>query len=83
VTGHFSGPLVAGLPYVTPTHRGATDDSGSLTYVSGEEVTFFLGTIVDGRIQGSTLGSIKPTDGADVTVADLSPDVTRQNNIEA
>lgn len=50
-TGLFAGP-VRGLRYETPTQSGVTDDRGSFSYRPGEAVTFAVGGLVLGSVDG-------------------------------
>jgi len=51
LTGVFAGPI-RGLRYETPTQTGLTDDGGQFHYRTGESVTFLVGGIVLGSIDG-------------------------------
>lgn len=42
-TGVLLDSAVAGLSYRTETQRGTTDQNGTFTYLSGEQITFSLG----------------------------------------
>ncbi|MBL8843666.1 MAG: hypothetical protein JNL90_19245 [Planctomycetes bacterium] len=41
--GRFVAPVVAGLPYSTPTESGVTGSDGSFRYRAGESITFAIG----------------------------------------
>lgn len=47
-TGRFTDPPVEGLEYSTPTFSGVTAADGSFLYLTGEAVTFSLGSVVLG-----------------------------------
>jgi hypothetical protein len=51
-TGVFAGP-VRGLRYQTPTTSGLTNDRGEFQYGKGESVTFLVGNLVLGSVQGA------------------------------
>ena len=51
-TGVFAGPL-CGLKYQTPTQMGFTNERGEFHYVNGEAVTFFVGGLVLGNVEGA------------------------------
>ena len=50
-TGVFAGP-VRGLRYETPTMSGFTDERGEFRYRAGETVTFLVGGLVLGAVDG-------------------------------
>jgi predicted acyl esterase len=52
LTGVFAGPI-RGLRYETPTRSGVTDDGGRFEYGPGECVTFLVGGLVLGAIDGA------------------------------
>ncbi|MFG3133215.1 CocE/NonD family hydrolase [Streptomyces tendae] len=54
VTGVFAGPT-AGLAYRTPTTTGVTDARGEFRYRAGETVTFSVGGLVLGAVEGAPL----------------------------
>lgn len=51
-SGVFAGPVV-GLKYETPTLSGMTKDKGEFQYREGEAVTFLIGNVVLGTVQGA------------------------------
>src|SRR5260370_10552056 len=51
-TGVFAGPI-RGLRFETPTRSGVTNDRGEFQYGSGECVTFSIGGLVLGSIDGA------------------------------
>ncbi|WP_410623662.1 CocE/NonD family hydrolase [Amycolatopsis sp. cmx-8-4] len=51
-TGVFAGP-VAGLKYQTPTLSGVTNERGEFRYRAGEAVTFLVGGLVLGAVEGA------------------------------
>jgi len=51
-TGVFAGPI-AGLKYLTPTRSGFTNQKGEFQYGKGEAVTFLLGGLVLGTVEGA------------------------------
>ena len=51
-TGMLAGPI-RGLKYETPTMRGFTDGDGAFQYRAGEAVTFLVGGLVLGTIEGA------------------------------
>ncbi|WP_426517470.1 CocE/NonD family hydrolase [Diaminobutyricibacter sp. McL0618] len=51
-TGVFAGP-VRGLRYETPTNSGITNDRGEFHYRTGEAVTFLIGGLVLGSVDGA------------------------------
>ena len=75
--GVFLGPVVSGLEYETPTHRGITDERGGFRFESGETVTFRLGATV----LGSGLG--KPVMTPVDLVPGAEPPTTNQTLIDA
>jgi hypothetical protein len=51
---------------------GVTDANGCFSFPTGDWVTFFIGTVSDGTIQGVDLGrSVSPVSGDGITVASL------------
>ncbi|MEE4545878.1 CocE/NonD family hydrolase [Streptomyces sp. V4-01] len=52
LTGVFAGP-VCGLRYQTPTTTGFTDERGGFRYRPGEAVTFLVGGLVLGTVEGA------------------------------
>jgi uncharacterized protein len=50
--GVFAGP-VAGLRYQTPTKTGVTNERGEFQYRKGESVTFLVGGLVLGSVEGA------------------------------
>ena len=52
VTGVFAGPIV-GLKYETPTVSGVTNERGEFQYRQGEAVTFLVGRLVLGAVEGA------------------------------
>ena len=51
-TGVFAGPI-AGLRYQTPTRSGVTNERGEFEYRKGEAVTFLVGGLVLGSVEGA------------------------------
>jgi len=51
-TGVFAGP-VSGLKYQTPTTMGITKEQGEFQYRKGESVTFLVGGLVLGSVEGA------------------------------
>lgn len=51
-TGIFAGPI-AGLKYQTPTRTGFTNPGGEFSYRRGEAVTFLVGGLVFGTVEGA------------------------------
>lgn len=51
-TGVFAGPI-SGLKYQTPTTTGVTNDRGEFEYRHGEAVTFLVGELVLGAVEGA------------------------------
>lgn len=51
-TGYFAGP-VRGLRFRTPTVSGITDERGAFRYSPGESVTFMVGGLVLGSVEGA------------------------------
>lgn len=54
-TGTFVDAPVKGLKFKSATQEGITNEKGEFTYVNGEDVEFFLGTLSFGSVQGQTL----------------------------
>ena len=52
-TGYFTDGPVQGLTYKTPTRSGTTDSEGRFEYLTGENVTFFIGDFLLGSAPGS------------------------------
>jgi len=52
-TGTFIDAVVSGLGYVSGTHSGVTDANGNFTYEVGQPVTFSVGHVALGTVQGS------------------------------
>ncbi len=52
-TGVFAGPI-RGLRFATPTRSGITNDCGEFQYGAGECVTFSIGGLVLGSIDGAS-----------------------------
>ncbi|MES2265054.1 MAG: CocE/NonD family hydrolase [Pseudomonadota bacterium] len=52
LTGFFAGPT-SGLKYQTPTLSGITTDSGAFQYRDGEAITFLVGGLVLGAVEGA------------------------------
>lgn len=52
VTGVFAGPI-RGLRYQTPTSTGVTNARGEFEYREGEAVTFLVGGLVLGTVEGA------------------------------
>ncbi len=52
LTGVFAGPI-CGLRYRTPTRTGVTDARGEFQYGEGEAVTFLVGGLVLGAVEGA------------------------------
>ena len=50
VTGVFRGETVMGLGYVSGTHSGLTDKSGTFTYEEGQNITFSVGAVSIGAV---------------------------------
>jgi len=50
--GVFAGPI-SGLKYQTPTNAGVTDERGEFHYEKGEAVTFRVGGLVLGAVEGA------------------------------
>ena len=50
--GAFAGP-VSGLKYETPTTSGVTNEQGEFAYLAGETVTFSVGDVVLGTVEGA------------------------------
>ncbi|MGN5734735.1 CocE/NonD family hydrolase [Arthrobacter psychrochitiniphilus] len=53
LTGVFAGPI-SGLKYQTPTTAGVTNERGEFRYRENEAVTFLVGGLVLGSVQGSS-----------------------------
>jgi predicted acyl esterase len=51
-TGFFAGPI-SGLRYQTPTKTGMTNERGEFQYRKGEAVTFLVGGLVLGTVEGA------------------------------
>ena len=51
-TGVFAGPI-SGLRYQTPTKTGFTNERGEFQYRIGESVTFLVGGLVLGSVEGA------------------------------
>jgi uncharacterized protein len=51
-TGVFAGPI-SGLRYQTPTKTGITNECGEYQYRKGESVTFLVGGLVLGSVEGA------------------------------
>ncbi len=51
-TGVFAGPI-RGLKYQTPTIAGVTGDRGEFRYRRGEAVTFLVGGLILGAVEGA------------------------------
>ena len=51
-TGHVAGPI-CGLKYQTPTRSGLTGPRGEFQYEAGEAVTFLVGGLVLGTVEGA------------------------------
>ncbi len=64
--GVLAAPLVAGLPYETPSHQGLTDVDGGFLYEAGELVTFRFGDTQLSQVPGA----------AALTSVDLVPGTT-------
>ncbi len=67
-TGTFIDSPVQGLFYQTTTQSGITDGSGSFTYMAGETITFYAGTVLLGFANAKSIMS--PLDlvpGAQIT----------------
>lgn len=66
--GVFTDSPVAGLAYQTDTREGVTGADGSFHYRDGETVTFRLGDLELGSVQGAAqLSPLDLVDGADIT----------------
>ena len=70
-TGTFVDAPVAGLSYQTPSISGQTDSNGQFKYKAGEKVTFKLGDIEIGSVDGSTIVTPKNF-GNDTVAANLA-----------
>lgn len=55
MNGVFTGPVVSGIGYSTPTQNGLTDEEGIFLYRKGERVTFYAGEIVLGSVIGKAV----------------------------
>ncbi|MDQ2738439.1 MAG: hydrolase, partial [Actinomycetota bacterium] len=51
-TGAIAGPI-SGLKYETPSTAGITNERGEFQYRDGESVTFLIGGIVLGSVEGA------------------------------
>ena len=71
MTGVFRSDTVVGLGYVSGTHSGLTDNSGTFTYEQGQAITFSVG--------GVTIGAV-PTAKTLVTPLDLVAQGTGTSN---
>jgi hypothetical protein len=80
----FRGPAVIGLGFITKTSMsGVTDENGCFSFPTGDWVTFFIGAISNGKLQGVGLGSVIPVNGDEVTVASLyAGNALYQENVE-
>ena len=56
-TGVFAGPI-SGLRYQTPTKTGVTNKRGEFQYRNGESVTFLVGGLVLGSVEGAPRGNL-------------------------
>ena len=70
-TGTFVDAPVAGLSYQTPTISGITDANGQFKYKAGEKVTFKLGDVEIGSVDGSSIVTPKNL-GNDTAAANLA-----------
>ncbi len=68
-TGVLMDDVVSGVTYVTATQNGETNNLGEFQYADGEIVTFSIGDIVLGAVEGAAIvtpvqltGSVTPTD---------------------
>ncbi len=52
LTGVFAGPVI-GLKYQTPTIAGLTNERGEFRYRAGEAVTFLVGRLALGTVEGA------------------------------
>lgn len=67
-TGYFIDGPVQGLTYKTPTQSGTTDKNGKFEYLTGENVTFYVGEFMLGSAPGSlrmTPAHLVPVIGGD------------------
>jgi len=71
VTGVFRSDTVIGLGYLSGTHSGLTDTSGSFTYEEGQGIAFSVGSVSVGAV---------PTAKALVTPVDLVAQGTGTSN---
>jgi len=69
LTGTLVNSAVQGVTYQTATQSGVTNALGEFNYLAGEMITFSIGGIVIGVVEGASLitpveltGSIDPTD---------------------
>lgn len=74
--GRLVGAVVSGLAYSTATTSGTTDRTGHFSYLEGEQVSFSVGELSLGSVQGK--GKITL---ADLVAEDDSPDDQRTNNL--
>lgn len=74
-TGHFADPPVSGLAYATATTSGVTDAAGTFQYLTGETITFSLGSVVLGTAVPAKSamnafdlvpGAVEPLEAADI-----------------
>ena len=70
-TGVLMDNAVSGVTYVTATQNGQTNNLGEFQYIDGEMVTFSIGDIVLGTVEGVAIvtpvqltGSLTPADPA-------------------
>ena len=70
-TGVLMDDAVSGVTYTTATQNGETNNLGEFQYADGEIVTFSIGDIVLGAVEGAAIvtpvqltGSLTPTDPA-------------------
>ncbi|MCK6445711.1 MAG: hypothetical protein L6Q99_04905 [Planctomycetes bacterium] len=96
-TGHFADPPVSGLAYSTPTFSGVTDASGAFQFMTGEDISFAvgslqLGTAVPAKSKMNAFdlvpGATEPLRAADVRrfrsqSASNAPDLDMQRAYEA
>lgn len=54
-TGYFIDSAVSGLSYKTPSRSGITGAKGAFSYVPGETVTFSIGNITLGTVNGESI----------------------------
>ena len=59
-SGCLVGPIVAGVTYETPTHRGVTGARGEFRFEKGESVRFMLGSTLLGEVNDP--GQVTPLD---------------------